>query len=85
MSERKTGGFLKLSPKQREVMAYLRSHEELTLGQAVVMIGGDVYTNKAKHVGAVLSNMVKRGLICRVRRGIFAMEMERTGGPMPKP
>jgi predicted transcriptional regulator of viral defense system len=39
----------------------------------VRLIGGNIYHNESKHVGAVLSNMVKRGMIRRVSPGVFAL------------
>ena len=42
-------------------------------------IGMNIYHNKAKHVGAILSNMVKRGLLRRVKCGVFDL-VERGSG-----
>lgn len=60
-----------LSPKQAAIMQALRSGGQITLDQAVRLIGGDLYCNAPKHVGALLGNMVRRGLLVRVRPGVF--------------
>ena len=62
-----------MSPKQRTIIAAIRERGEITLRGAVGLIGGDIYTNAEKHVGAVLANMVKRGMIVRVKPGVFGL------------
>ncbi len=62
-----------LSPKQQIILTVLSANAELTLSQAVILIGKNLYCNAEKHVGAVLSNMVKRGLIKRVKPGVFRL------------
>ncbi|MFK5893244.1 MAG: hypothetical protein QM504_08495 [Pseudomonadota bacterium] len=37
------------------------------------MIGGNIYQNKNKHVGSVMSRMVDNGLIVRIKKGVFAL------------
>jgi hypothetical protein len=51
----------------------LRTPGELTLARAVELIGGNLYANAPKHVGVTLSNMVRRGLLVRVRPGVFEL------------
>ena len=63
----------RLSPKQAKVMRYLQEHDTITLSIAVDLIGGNLYCNEAKHVGVTLSTMVKRGLIERVKPGLFRL------------
>lgn len=60
-----------LSQKQRAILNALRATETITLDDAVQLIGQDIYCNEHKHVGALLANMVKRGLIERVTPGVF--------------
>lgn len=62
-----------LSRKQRSVVAYLEKNGEMTLSQATALIGGDIYANAEKHVGALLSNMVNRGLLIRTKPGVFKL------------
>lgn len=62
-----------LGPKQSQVIARLKQVATITLTEAVALIGQDIYANRRNHVGAVLSNMVDRGLIVRVTPGVFAL------------
>lgn len=59
------------SHKQRAICDYLRINGKISLDQAVHLVGGNIYANHHKHVGAFLSNMVKRGLIRRKNPGHF--------------
>lgn len=61
------------SPKQSAILAALRDKPEITLAEAVQLIGGNLYCNAEKHVGVTLSNMVKRGMLKRVKRGVFCL------------
>ena len=45
----------------------------LTLDRAVELVGGNIYHNKQKHVGSLLANMVRQGLIKRVKPGVFEL------------
>jgi hypothetical protein len=60
-----------MSPKQQRIMDALRVSETITLDTAVLLIGGNIYANAKFHVGNVLSNMVKRGMILRIKPGLF--------------
>lgn len=60
-----------LSPKQETIVNQIEIMGSITLSAAVHLIGRDIYYNSDKHVGALLSNMVKRGLIVRIRPGVF--------------
>lgn len=62
-----------LSPKQRKVLAMLRDKPSCTLQEAVTEIGTDIYANACKHVGVTLANMVKRGMLIRVKAGVFSL------------
>ncbi len=62
---------LALSRKQRAIFDYLRINSTITLLQATALVGRNVYTNSIEHTGALLSRMVKRGLIVRVKPGLF--------------
>lgn len=62
-----------LSPKQNAVIEYLSKYDSISLDFAVALIGGDLYANAREHVGALLANMVRRGLIVRVKPGIFKL------------
>jgi len=62
-----------LSRKQRVIVEYLALNKTITLAQGVDLIGTDIYANACKHVGVTLANMVKRGMIVRIAKGIFAL------------
>ncbi|MDV7393399.1 hypothetical protein RZS08_18645 [Arthrospira platensis SPKY1] len=61
------------SPKQAKILAALKDADEITLADAVKLIGGNLYCNAEKHVGVTLSGMVKRGMIERVKPGVFRL------------
>jgi len=61
------------SPKQARILAALNESDEITLADAVGLIGGNLYCNAEKHVGVTLSGMVKRGMIERVKPGVFRL------------
>jgi hypothetical protein len=62
----------KMSRKQKIIMGALATKQSITLQDAVRLIGGNIYINAEKHTGALLSNMVKRGMIVRLKPGVFA-------------
>lgn len=63
----------KPSPKQAKVLGYVREHGQITLQQGVDLIGTDIYAKACKHVGVTLSNMVRRGMLVRVTKGVFCL------------
>jgi hypothetical protein len=62
-----------LSTKQSIIIQALREQPQITLSHAICLIGRNIYHNAPKHVGAVLSNMVKRGQIVRIKPGVFQL------------
>jgi hypothetical protein len=62
-----------MSAKQTIVIEFLRAHSFMTLDQAVQIIGRNIYHNAHKHCGVLLANMVKRGMIVRVKPGVFRL------------
>ena len=70
---------MKPSRKQQAVIRSAKINGFVTLKEAVHLIGGDIYANAEKHVGSILSNMVKRGMLIRVKPGVFKLpEQEQT-------
>lgn len=67
------GSAVRLSKKQKSIVEYLAANGTITLQQAVALIGRDIYANACKHVGVTLANMVKRGMIVRLSKGLFAL------------
>lgn len=70
----------KPSPKQAKVLAMLREKPEITLQEAVAVIGTDIYANACKHVGVTLANMVKRGMLRRIKKGVFGLPNAKSDG-----
>lgn len=56
--------------KQQKIIEFLMTHETMTKNDAMGLID-DYYCNGAKHVGDILSRMVKRGFIERIKPGLF--------------
>lgn len=68
-----------MSPKQQQILAYVRQHGSITTQAATELVGGNLYANAAFHVGQTLSRMVFHGMIRRVKPGHF---VEATGAPV---
>lgn len=52
-------------------MDFLREHGQITKKDAVKMLERTYYCNASKHVGVILSNMVNRKMIDRIKPGVF--------------
>lgn len=62
-----------LTEKQRTIISYCHAHDgKITKKEAMTLID-DHYYNGDKHVGEVLSRMVKAGLLIRVKPGHFTI------------
>ncbi len=70
------------SRKQSILLAELAKTGELTLNRAVELVGG-YWNNERQWTGAILSRMVKRGLIERVRPGLFILKPKTPREPDP--
>ena len=67
-----------ITEKQKAVIRFAQENGgEITKKQAMTIIN-DHYCNGEKHVGEVLSRMVKRGMLTRIKPGLF-----RVGGLRP--
>ncbi len=62
----------KPSPKQLEILAYLRENETITLAEATKLIG-TAYAGRRRYTGMTLSRMVKQNLITRIKPGLFKL------------
>lgn len=61
-----------MTPKQKQIFDFATKNEnQITKKQAVALIGGHYYYNAPKHVGDILSRMVKSQLLKRIKNGIF--------------
>jgi uncharacterized membrane protein len=62
-----------MNADQREVVKLLKERGTLTTVEAVKIFGRHIYTNAEKHIGTRLARMVKRGIIVRVKPGVFSL------------
>lgn len=60
-----------MHPKQKEVSQYLLTVENATLHDIYKNVSFSYYCNEMKHLGNLLSRMVKNGTIERVKKGVF--------------
>jgi hypothetical protein len=67
-----------MTPRE-QVLQYLRTVEKATLWEINQGIKHRYYANGAKHLGAVLSRLVNRGLVERIKKGAFRI------APPPSP
>ena len=58
-------------------MRYLETVEEATIEQIYRNVPWSYYCNQNKHMGAMLATMVRRGLIERVKKGVFRIKKTR--------
>ena len=57
--------------KQQEILKYLMTVESATLIDIYNNMSFSYYANHKKHLGEILSRMVKSGSIERVKKGVF--------------
>lgn len=62
-----------MTDKQQIIFDYVKSNGQITKQKAVEFIGKNYYCNADKHVGDVLSRMVKSGLLKRIKPGLFEL------------
>jgi hypothetical protein len=55
------------------MLAIIKKQGTITTAEAVKIFGRHIYTNAEKHIGTRLARMVKRGLIVRLKPGVFAL------------
>lgn len=68
-----------LSEKQKHIMRLLYRHKEMTKGNLLKHCAHWYYCNADKHLGAVLTTMVKNGLIHRPKTGVYAVNWQFEG------
>lgn len=74
-----------LSSNMREIIVFLREHEQATLSQIIEGTGLHYYNNTRKYVGETLGRMVKNGTIRRVKKGLYAFRKELANKPAKQP
>lgn len=62
--------------RQQEVMKYLSSVETASLEEIYNNVSFSYYCNYKKHLGDVLSRMVKSNIVERVKKGVFKVKVK---------
>lgn len=57
--------------KQREVLDYLCTVDQANLSEIYRNVTFSYYCNEHKHLGAILSRLVKSGHVTRIKPGLF--------------
>ena len=61
-----------LTDNQKAIINKAKENDgQITKKEAVELIGGNYYCNAGKHVGDVLTRMVKSGLLERIKIGVY--------------
>ena len=58
---------------QTTIINYLKTVETATLSNIYNNIDKSYYANWQKHVGAIMSRLVKGGKVIRVKKGVFKL------------
>lgn len=64
---------MKPSRKQAVIIGQLRFQPSMTLAEAAWFIGGEDDSHQLTRTGRVLSNAVQRGMLRRLKPGVFAL------------
>lgn len=70
---------MKKLSKVEEVLHYLQGMESATLEEIYINVHFGYYANWQKHMGAILSRMVKSGKVERVKPGLFRIAKGQKG------
>lgn len=60
-----------ISGKQRTILKHLQDNRQISKKEAVELLKHYYYYNASKHVGDILTRMVRKGILKRVRRGVY--------------
>ena len=71
--------------KRKMVLEYASKHDTFTKKEIVALVGQTYYCNGHKHIGEMLSRMVKSNHLVRVRKGLFAKGTGKKQNPFPVP
>ncbi len=63
--------------KHQEVIKYLLTVDQATIGEIYSKVSFGYYCNEHKHLGDLLSTMVKQKKIERVKKGVFRMSQHK--------
>lgn len=68
-----------ISEKQRTILDFaIKNNNKITKKQAIEILGNCYYCNAQKHVGDILSRMVKSQLLKRIKNGFFEIKTKKT-------
>lgn len=65
----------KIGDRQREIIRAFHHQDSFTKKEAVKLIGGYYFYNAEKHVGDVLTRMVRSRLIERIKPGLYSTKI----------
>jgi len=65
---------MRLTTSQKKVLQLAQNMDGMVVSSTIVeALGGQYYSNPEKHVGDIVSRMVKSGLLIRVKPGVFRL------------
>lgn len=59
---------------QSKILNFMNNEKEYSLEEIMKGIGYSLYCNSNKHFGVILSRMVKKGILIRVKKGVFKIK-----------
>jgi hypothetical protein len=65
-----------MSYKQNLIKSYLQKVDKATLAEIMDNMPFNYHHNNHKHLGNILSNMVKKEMIIRIKKGVFRLPNE---------
>jgi predicted transcriptional regulator of viral defense system len=67
-----------MNQRIKMILAFVAEYGSITIEDADAYFGGGYYANGRKHIGAVLSRMVRVGLLVRAGRGRYELPKQPT-------
>lgn len=64
---------MNLSQKQKAIINMLRQNQTITKVDCINLLGKYYYYNAEKYVGEILSRMVNKGTLIRIKPGVFKL------------
>ena len=61
--------------KRQEIIRYLATVESASIDEIYSNVSFSYYHNASKHLGAILSAMVKANEISRIKKGVFSIKL----------
>jgi predicted transcriptional regulator of viral defense system len=63
-----------MTAQQREILDYLKTKEQATIHEIYDNVSWTYYNNYAHYIGELMSNLVRKGLVERIKPGIFRIK-----------